>query len=822
MSASFPLPDEAGVAFDKQLYEQQQTHIQNSLIELAYDAIIVRDPASKIVSWNRGAEQLYGWSAQEAIGQVIHDLLQTRFPASRQALEQILATGERWEGELIHTRKDGTHVIVESRQVMVRNIRSTPIALMEINRDVTERKRRERENEEDLQQLAALVSSAAIPIISKTPEGIITSWNAAAEQMYGYTQQEVIGQPITILFPPDRQDEFVRIMERIRRGERVDLYETTRRRKDGTILPVSITVSPIYNRAGQIIGASDIAHNITERKRIQAQEQFLTDVSKVLASTLDYQETLSNVARLVVPQLADWFVVDLLNDEGNFDLIELAHQDQEQVRWARALRERYPIDPNAPLGAPRVARTGQAELYAEVTDELLRAVTRNEEELALAHQIGCSSVMLVPLFARGRTLGVLSFVATQSRKHYDQRDLALAEEVGRRVGVALDNAWLYREVQQSRDQFNIILQGVADGIIVYAPDSQIMYANEAAAQMTGTISTQQMLATQQSTILNKYEIVDEQGRPFPVSQLTHLRVLAGEPEAQAIIGYRERGRETGDQPECWSLVKSRPVNDEDGKVAMIITIIHDITERMSAERRKDEFISMASHELKTPVTSLKGFIYVLKRRLSKQNDEQSVHFLARMDSQLDKLTILINDLLDISRMQAGKLLMRLKPVDLDALIDETAETVQATTSTHHLCVEGRTNIQVSGDQERLEQVFINLFTNAIKYSPGAEKVLVHLDLDEDGDEARVSVQDFGIGIDQAHHQKIFERFYQVTDPEEKTYPGLGIGLYISSEIVARHEGRMWVESQKGQGSTFFVTLPCLHADQPAQTSDNER
>src|SRR5581483_4181334 len=166
------------------------------------------------------------------------------------------------------------------------------------------------------------------------------------------------------------------------------------------------------------------------------------------------------------------------------------------------------------------------------------------------------------------------------------------------------------------------------------PDSQIMYANEAAAQMTGTISTQQMLATQQTTILNKYEIIDEQGNPFPASQLTHLRVLAGEPEAQAIIGYRERGRETGDQSESWSLVKSRPVNDEDGKVAMIITIIHDITERMSAERRKDEFISMASHELKTPVTSLKGFIYVLKRRLSKQNDEQSVHFLARMDSQL--------------------------------------------------------------------------------------------------------------------------------------------------------------------------------------------
>jgi PAS domain S-box-containing protein len=221
----------------------------------------VRDPESTIVSWNRGAEHLYGWSAPEAIGQVIHDLLQTCFPVSRQAVEQFLTTGERWEGELTHTRKDGTHAIVESRQVMIHNIHNTPVAIMEINRDVTERKQRERENEEDRQQLAALVSSAAIPIIGKTREGIITSWNAAAEQMYGYTQQEAMGQSITIIFPPERQDEFVRIMERISRGERVDLYEITRRRKDGTILPVSITVSPIFNREGQIIGASDIAHD---------------------------------------------------------------------------------------------------------------------------------------------------------------------------------------------------------------------------------------------------------------------------------------------------------------------------------------------------------------------------------------------------------------------------------------------------------------------------------------------------------------------------------------------------------------------------------
>jgi len=805
--------------------DQDRMQLLVSLMELADDAIIVRDPASVIVSWNRGAEHLYGWTAQEALEQVTHDLFQTQFPCSREALDRLLATRTQWEGELIHTCKDGSQVIVESRQVVVRHADNTPIAIMEINRDVTKRKQHERENRKQEEaarlQLAALVESADVPIIGKTPEGIITSWNAAAEQMYGYRKEEAVGHPITLIFPPDRQNEFVSIMERIRRGEQVDLYETVRQRKNGTRFPVSITVSPIYDGAGRLIGASDIAHDITERNRLQAHEQFLTEVSRVLSSTLDYQQTLTNVARLVVPQLADWFAVDLVDASGHFELVELAHQDPEKVQWARMLRERYPLDPDGLVGAARVARTGRAELYTEIPDEVLIATTRNEEHLALARQIGFSSAMLVPLIARGRTIGVVSFVATESRRRYDERDLALAEEVGRRAGVALDNARLYRAVQQSRDQLEIILQGVADGIIVYATENHILYVNEAAAQMTGYASVQQMLATQQSAILGKYEIIDEQGQPFPVSGLTHRRVFAGEPEATAIIGYREK---VSSQPVRWSLVKARPVRGEHGEVAMVITIIHDITERMNLERRKDEFISMASHELKTPLTSLKGFLQVLQRRLLRQTqpDPQALHYLARMDAQIEKLTSLINELLDISRMQSGKLLLRTEPIDLDSLIAEMVETVQATTSTHQISIEGSTSAHVLGDRERLGQVFLNLLTNAIKYSPGESRMIVRLSLDDDGQHARVAVQDFGIGIDPVHHEKIFERFYQVTDPEEKTYPGLGIGLYISNEIVTRHQGRMWVESRKGQGSTFFVALPRLLDDRSAQTHGRER
>ncbi len=233
--------------------------------------------------------------------------------------------------------------------------------------------------------------------------------------------------------------------------------------------------------------------------------------------------------------------------------------------------------------------------------------------------------------------------------------------------------------------------------------------------------------------------------------------------------------------------------------------IRDIAERKELERRKDEFISMASHELKTPITSFKGFLTLLQRRLTTKGEEKGLYYLARMDAQVQRLVKLINDLLDHSKMQTGQLVYREERFDVDALVQEIVENIQGTTQTHNLLLEGQARAEMYGDRDRIGQVLINLLNNAIKYSSQADTVLVHVS--QDHNQAHVSVQDFGIGIAKEHQLKIFERFYQVTDPEEKTYPGLGIGLYISCQIVKRHGGQLWVESEKGEGATFHVTLP---------------
>ena len=248
-----------------------------------------------------------------------------------------------------------------------------------------------------------------------------------------------------------------------------------------------------------------------------------------------------------------------------------------------------------------------------------------------------------------------------------------------------------------------------------------------------------------------------------------------------------------------------PVKDRTGKIVGAAKIARDISERRELERRKDAFISMASHELKTPVTALKGFTQVLHRRFKKRNDEESLRLLARMDAQINKQTRLISEMLDLSKMKTGQLAYRMEPFDLAELVEEIVEQVQGTTSIHHLLLEETVTAQLYGDRDRIGQVLMNLLTNAIKYSRDADSVIVRMAIREGNVE--VSVQDFGIGIAPMYREKIFERFYQVAETGEQTYPGLGIGLYIASEIVRRHEGSITVESEKGKGSTFRVSFP---------------
>ena len=248
-----------------------------------------------------------------------------------------------------------------------------------------------------------------------------------------------------------------------------------------------------------------------------------------------------------------------------------------------------------------------------------------------------------------------------------------------------------------------------------------------------------------------------------------------------------------------------PVHSLTGELLGVSTYVLDITEQKILEQRKDDFINMASHELKTPLTALKTMVQMLKRRLVKQDQQDYVASVNRMEAQIDTLTKLTTELLDVSKMRSGKLEYADDLVDINELLSNLVEALQPSVSQHQILLTGRACRPIHGDKDRLEQVFSNLLTNAIKYSPEADRVSVHIDTCEST--VSVHIRDYGIGIPKDVQKHIFERFYRVQGVRDNNFPGLGMGLYIVEAIVKRHGGRITVESEEGEGSTFSVMLP---------------
>ena len=667
--------EDASVVFGHALASPQG---QAQLLDRLHDAILVRDVVDNAIRyWNQGAEAMYGWTRDEVLGRASHALLQTGFPRPLEEIQAELVRAGWWEGELAHTRRDGKQLIVASRWALQTDERGRPIATLEINTDVTERRRAE----EARARLAAIVESSDDAIIGKTLAGTITSWNPAAERLYGYTGDDVIGQPISILIPPDRPDELPGILARLRRGERIDHYETERVAKDGRRVHVSLSISPVADGDGRIIGAATIARDVTERIRAEPEraraaetQRLLADAGALLASSLDYEATLRSVVRLAVPVLADLCIVDILEEDGSIRRMAAAHVDPVKEELVREMRRRYPPDPNGPQPFLAALRTGRSQLVPEFSDALVEAVARDAEHLRILRSLNYTSAIAVPLVARERTLGAITLLFAESERRYGPADLPVAEELARRAALAVDNARLYGEAQQ-------------------------------------------------------------------------------------------------------------------------------------AIRLRDEFLSVAAHELKTPITSLKGMAQVALRRLDREGrlePQLARRVLGTIERQSDKLGRLVSQLLDISRIQAGQLAISPQVVDLGRVAEDAVAVAQASTTRHQIMLDAPSTIEARADPLRLEQVLLNLLDNAVRYSPDGGRIDVGL-YPVDAQTARVEVRDRGLGIPPQQRHRIFDRFFQAHRGSH--LGGIGLGLSISRQIIELHGGRIEADFPDDGGTRFIVTLP---------------
>ncbi len=409
---------------------------------------------------------------------------------------------------------------------------------------------------------------------------------------------------------------------------------------------------------------------------------------------------------------------------------------------------------------------------------------------------------------------ILGYLLLQ--REYQQRESLRLSEVRYRELMRADIVKIKEteeELKKSRDQLEVILQNVAEGITVQNAQGKLIYFNDAAAKLMGFSDSNEMrrdLKIQKlPKLIRKYKIYDESGKTLFPDEFPGRRVLDGVADhAETVIRYEEIRSKIS----RWSLVKARCILDDQGKLLYVINIVIDITESKESEKRKDEFISIASHELKTPITTIKAYVQLLQRHLALHRDQEALLYVYKVDAYLHKLTGLVGDLLDVSKMKAGKLQFNEEDITFDELVQNCISDIQPTTTTHQILLAGKTSAVVRGDRIRVEQVINNLLVNAIKYSPSADKVRVHLQ--RKGSEVVTSVKDYGMGIAKDKQHKIFEKFYRVLETS-KGFSGLGIGLYLSAEIVERHGGRIWVESQKGHGSIFYFTLPVTSALKPS-------
>lgn len=255
----------------------------------------------------------------------------------------------------------------------------------------------------------------------------------------------------------------------------------------------------------------------------------------------------------------------------------------------------------------------------------------------------------------------------------------------------------------------------------------------------------------------------------------------------------------------WYLVRALPLKDAEGKIVKWYGTNTDVQHQKELEQQKDNFLGIASHELKTPVTSLKAYAQVMEAMFKRSGDLKNAELLGKMNKQIDRLTNLISDLLDVTKINAGRLQFNHSSFDFNEMVEEVIEDVQRTSAKHIITKKLNFKREIFGDRERICQVVTNLLTNAVKYSPDANEVIIYTEDDESN--VQLCVQDFGIGIDKEKTDQVFEQFYRVSGNKEHTFPGLGLGLYISSEIVKRLGGKIWVNSVEDKGSTFCFSIP---------------
>ena len=441
---------------------RQSEALRGAVLESALDSVITMNHEGRIVEFNRAAADTFGYDRRDAVGRPLVDLIipPSLRKAHRDGLAHYLATGESailgQRVELTGMRSDGTEFPLEITVTRIGT--QEPPMFAGYLRDLTERKRAE----EGLRRLAAIIDNSNDAIIAVKPGGEVIAWNPGAERLYGYSAEEAVGRHIGFTVPPQLAGEADELLRRVDRGEPVQNHQTQRLRRDGALVDVSVTLSPLRDEDGGMVGTAAIIRDITRQKRDERRAAFISDAVQILDGSLDLDIVVRNLARLVVPRLADWCAIHVPAANGSIELLTLRHSAPEREALAWELDRRYPTHFDQPEGVPKVLKTGEPLLVREIPDELLVAGAQDEEHLRIIRELGLCSAMVLPLSARGETFGAVTFCSAESERLFDEDDLFFATELARRAALSIDNARLYADLEARRSELEFLASASAE------------------------------------------------------------------------------------------------------------------------------------------------------------------------------------------------------------------------------------------------------------------------------------------------------------------------------------------------------------------------
>lgn len=579
-------------------------------------------------------------------------------------------------------------------------------------------------------------------------------------------------------------------------------------------------------------GAVGIQERIAERyartDTAQARRQlaFLAEASDVLAESLDYETTLSSVAGLVVPELADWCSVDIL-EEGILWPVLMRHLDPQKMALASELRHRYPASQHAAIW--EVLRTGRARLCARLTEEVLSQWAPEPEQQEIARRLAWHSCMLVPLKARGRVLGVLGFMSAESGAEYDESDLAMAEELAGRCALALDNALLHSQLKQAlvqkeeglqererllraleleRHRLDTVLQRMPAGVVmVEAGTGRVLVANPRAEQILG-----------RRIVAGSLESPDAYrgyrgDRPDGTEYALESWPLVGPVREGEAAHGEEIVLTRPDGTRLRLLMSAIPLKDDEGRVVAAVGTCEDITALRAAEedalrhaRFMEQFIGVLGHDLRNPLQAIRGSAQLVLRR--QDLDDALRRTVARMSGAADRMGRMITDLLDYTRTRlGGGIPLTAGEVCLPGLAREILEELEVANPGRAIELRASDEGRGQWDRDRIAQVIQNLVSNALQYGPKDEPILVTVR--DEPEHVVFSVHNDGEPISADVMSRLFEPFRRGERPasEGTRSDGLGLGLYIARQIVAAHGGDIEVRSSEEEGTTFTVRLP---------------